>query len=206
MAVGSRERVTASRPDLRHPSSSVSSLLLPVRRTSRLCLETSRSHEAPSGSPSAASSLPSRERTQSPARSVTEGAGRGSQPWGRWLRQRGACPRPVCCRTCANVRGCASARTHACAQLRVSARRVSVCKHARTRGGERGERAPMSTHTWECACARAHTRECAWDCAWMSVHERECVGMSVCARTLKSSTAPSSPALGHRVNPGMFAG
>lgn len=64
----------------------------------------------------------------------------------------------------------------------------------------------MSTHTWECACARAHTRECAWDCAWMSVHERECVGMSVCGRTLKSSTAPSCPALGHRVNPGTFAG
>lgn len=142
---------------------------------------------------------------RAPLGAVTEGAGHGSQPWGRWLRQRGACPRPECCHTCANVRGCASAHTHACAQLRVSARRVSVCKHARTRGSECGERAPMSTHT-ECACAHAHARECAWDCAWMSVHERECVGMSVCGRTLKSSTAPSSPALGHRVNPGMFAG
>lgn len=205
MAAGSRERVTASRPDLRHPSSSVSSLLLPIRRTSHLCLETSRSQEAPSGSPSAASSLPSRERTQSPARRrdrrrrsrlTAVGAlapAAGSVPASRVL--------PHVCE-CAGVCVCTHTRMCAIARERTACERLQ----ARTRGGERGERAPMSTHTWECACARAHTRECAWDCAWMSVHERECVGMSVCGRTLKSSTAPSCPALGHRVNPGMFAG
>lgn len=133
-AAGSRERVTASRPDLRHPSSSVSSLLLPIRRTSRLCLETSRSHEAPSGSPSAASSLPSRERTQSPARRrdrrrrsrlTAVGAlapAAGSVPASRVL--------PHVCE-CAGVCVCTHTRMCTIARERTACERLQARTHAR---------------------------------------------------------------------------
>lgn len=71
---------------------------------------------------------------RAPLGAVTEGAGRGSQPWGRWLRQRGAWPAsrvlPHVCE-CAGVCVCTHTRMCTIARERTACERLQARTHAR---------------------------------------------------------------------------